>query len=111
MHAKTATLLSLWAALVLLSARTGRVLGGDFIVEMTGSFTFSPALLSIAQGDTVTWTNITATAHTSTSGSPPGGDGLWGSPVLGGNGTFSVTFTNFAPRPTLTFVPSTFFWG
>ena len=98
MNAKKVALLGLWAGLALLSAGTGSAVGADFTVETTSSFTFSPALLSVAQGDTVTWTNTTATAHTSTSGSPPGGDGLWGSPVLSGNGTFSVTFTNFAPK-------------
>jgi len=93
-----------------LSAGTERALGGNFTVEMTGSLTFSPASLSIAQGDTVTWTNTSVTAHTSTSGSPPGGDGLWGSPILNGNAIFSVTFTN-APGAYPYFCSFHYFFG
>ena len=67
-------------------------------VQMTGSFTFSPNTLSIGQGDTVTWTNVGAFAHTSASGTPPTHNGLWDSGSVGGSGSFSVTFTNFAPN-------------
>ena len=70
----------------------------DFVVRMTDSLTFSPAALTIGQGDSVTWTNTGLAAHTSTSGSPPSGDGLWSSPTEGSAGTFKVTFTNFAPN-------------
>ena len=63
---------------------------------------FNPASLTINQGDTVTWTNAAAALHhTSTSGSPPGTpDRLWDSGTLiqSGTKTFSMTFSNFAPR-------------
>jgi plastocyanin len=81
-----------------LSFSVERAGAASFTVQMTDSLTFSPASLSIAQGDTVTWTNVGLSSHTSTSGSPPSGDGLWASPAEGGHGAFSVTFTNFAPK-------------
>ena len=74
-----------------------RAAGADFIVKMTDSLTFSPATLTIGQGDSVTWTNVSVAFHTSTSGNPPSGDGLWSSPTESSGGAFKVTFTNFAP--------------
>jgi plastocyanin len=58
-------------------------------------FSFSPASITIGQGDTVTWTNLDDT-HTSTSGSPPGTpDMLWDSGTTTNSQSFSLTFSNF----------------
>jgi plastocyanin len=57
-------------------------------VAPMGSLTFSPATLTIAVGDTVTWT-WDSSGHTSTSD-----DGVsWDSGVLGAGQTYSHTFT------------------
>lgn len=69
----------------------------SYTVQMTGSLTFSPNILSIGEGDSVTWTNVAAFAHTSTSGgTPPNSNGLWNSGSVGGGQSFTITFTNFA---------------
>ena len=48
-------------------------------------FVFIPSSLDIVQGDTVIWTNTTAgMTHTTTSGTPPGGDGLWNGSLSSG---------------------------
>jgi plastocyanin len=86
-------LLGIWLGLASLHATAA-----GFLVQMTGSFTFSPASLTIGQGDSVTWTNISGSVHTSTSGSPPSSNGLWASPTETSGETFTVTFTNFAPN-------------
>jgi plastocyanin len=72
----------------------------SWTVQENGLFAFSPASLSITQGDTVTWTNTTAlTGHTSISGSPPGTpDGIWNSGTNGPHTIFTFTF-NVAPGP------------
>ena len=98
MSLKKKVIFELFVGLALLSTPIGRALGASFTVQMTGGLVFSPASLSIAQGDTVTWTNTGAFAHTSTSGSPPTGNGLWDSSIVNPNGAFSVTFTNSAPQ-------------
>ena len=75
---------------------------GFTVVMGPTALAFSPATLTIGQGDTVTWTNAaSATTHTSTSGAVITGvehpDGLWN----GSNPahtTFTVNFTGFAPR-------------
>lgn len=51
-------------------------------------FAFSPATLTIAVGDTVTWTNTDAVAHTATSTS-----GAFDSDLLDQGESFSFTFT------------------
>jgi amicyanin len=65
-------------------------------------FTFSPATLTIAVGDTVTWTNADAVAHTAT------GAGFDSGSLEQGE-TYSVTFTAAGtydylctPHPTMT---------
>ena len=52
------------------------------------NFAFAPANLTIAAGDTVTWTNNDQTAHTSTSD-----NGAWDSGPLQPGASFSHTFT------------------
>ena len=63
-------------------------------VSMTGSATFSPANLTIDQGDTVKWTNISGLIHTSTSGTPCVGNGTWNSGDLFPLASFSFTFNS-----------------
>jgi plastocyanin len=63
------------------------------------SDTFNPPSVTINQGDTVTWTNGSSTlAHTSTSGTDPGGtgtaNGLWNSSNVAAHSTFSFTFNS-----------------
>jgi len=70
----------------------------SFIVQMTGGLTFSPASLSIAQGASVTWTNVSAFGHTSNSGTPPSGDGLWASSNMNPAAAFTVTFTKLRAK-------------
>lgn len=53
-------------------------------------FAFSPSGVTINAGETVTW-NLTEGAHTSTSGTPPDGDGLWAQ-TLDANTPFTFTF-------------------
>jgi len=60
--------------------------GGEVDVAMV-NFSFSPALLIVRTGATVTWTNDDAVDHTATSD-----DGVWDSGLFGSGGTFSFTF-------------------
>jgi plastocyanin len=67
-------------------------------------FAFSPSALTVSVGDTVTWTNLDATAHTSTSDT-----GLWNSGLLAQNQSFqrifatAGTFTyHCTPHPSMT---------
>lgn len=68
-----------------------------FIVTQT-SFVFTPSSLSIAQGDSVTWSNKDAmVTHSSASGTPPASpNGLWNGTNHPG-ATYTVNFTGFAP--------------
>lgn len=67
-------------------------------------FAFSPATLTITAGDTVTWTNTDAVAHTATSTT-----GAFDSGELAQGASYSVTFTTpgtydylCTPHPTMT---------
>ena len=51
-------------------------------------FTFVPATITIAAGQSVTWTNADPVAHTTTSD-----DKVWDSGSLLPNATFSTTFS------------------
>ncbi len=51
-------------------------------------FAFSPATVSVASGQSVTWTNADPVQHTATSDSPG-----WDSGPLSPDGTFTTTFT------------------
>jgi len=82
------------AALLLLSPN---VWAANYTVQMTSGDRFSPSTLSIGLGDSVTWTNASIFAHTSTSGNaPPTPNGLWDTAHVTGSGSFTVTYTNFA---------------
>lgn len=80
----------------------GCLKAADYTVTMGPGFSliFTPASIAINQGDTVTWTNASATSHTTTSGTIAGftqvPDGLWGSGLMTPNASFSITFNNFA---------------
>ena len=63
----------------------------DFDVAMV-NFAFDPEILTVQEGDTVTWTNTTTLPHTSTSGVTCVSDGLWNSGILSFGETYSVTF-------------------
>jgi plastocyanin len=58
------------------------------------SFAFSPESLNIRVSDTVTWTNNDAVNHTSTSNT-----GVWSSPVLSTEQSFSFIFHNIGHFP------------
>ena len=77
--------------------------GGSNAVEIA-DFAFSPPILTIAAGDTVTWTNADPVVHTSTSTS-----GAFDSGDLDQGESYSVTFTTpgtydylCTPHPTMT---------
>ena len=73
--------------------------GSNFTVTMNSDF-FSPATLTIAKGDSVTWTNVTpTTAHNTKSGSSCTTNGLWyTSSDVAAHGFVTFTFTNL-PAP------------
>lgn len=82
---------------LLLAALAGLPAAASFAatnVVTIGNYWFSPTNLTINPGDTVVWSNIVLTAHDSTSSS-----GLWNSPQLAQNKTFSYTFTNTGTYP------------
>lgn len=58
------------------------------------NFAFSPATLTIAVGDTVTWTNADQEAHTATAA-----DGTFDSGSLGNGASVSFTFTEAGTFP------------
>ncbi len=64
----------------------------------SGSFSFSPASVTVPVGTTIVWTNDSASAHTVTSDT---GDAFtWdSSAVSSGGGTFSETFTKAGTFP------------
>lgn len=71
----------------------------NFNVNMV-NFSFSPADLTIGQGDNVTWHNGSGTTHTSTSGTSCTDNSLWESGDVGGSGgSFSLTFPNAGRFP------------
>jgi plastocyanin len=55
---------------------------------------FSPNVINIAPGDTVTWTNNDKVGHTSTSGNPSDNQTgtIWDSSLIKSGGTYSFTF-------------------
>ena len=63
----------------------------DFTIRIQ-NFSFIPASQTVAPGDTVTWMNEDAVAHTSTSGTPGNKSGMWDSGALANGQSFSHTF-------------------
>ncbi len=82
-----------WAAILASVALPGIARGAAASVEIV-NFSFQPASLTVNVGDTVTWTQNDSTQHTSTSDS-----GVWNSPLLSLNQTFSQTFSNSGSFP------------
>jgi len=80
-----ATLLVLYAA--------GPAHAATVPVSISG-FQFVPSNVTVKQGDTVTWTQKDTTQHTSTSDT-----GVWNSPFLNLNDTFSQTFDTAGTFP------------
>lgn len=66
-------------------ALAGTALAADQDVAISG-FTFSPRTVTVNVGDTVTWTNSDAQAHTATSGS------AWNTGDIAGGESASITF-------------------
>jgi plastocyanin len=67
---------------------SGTALAADQAVAISG-FSFSPASVTVSVGDTVTWTNSDAQAHTATAD-----DASWDTGTIAGSGaTGAVTFT------------------
>jgi plastocyanin len=62
-------------------------------VSISG-FAFSPSSLTISAGDSVTWTNHDAVAHTTTSNT-----GVWNSGSLSQNQSFTFRFMNAGTYP------------
>jgi plastocyanin len=60
---------------------------------------FSPATISVIQGDTVTWKNNGSIAHTSTSGSSCSGDGKWDSGNMAPSATYRHVFAAAGSYP------------
>jgi plastocyanin len=78
---------------VLLCLAAGPVRAAHVPVSIAG-FKFVPASVTVNQGDSVTWTQKDTTQHTSTSDT-----GLWNSPFLNLNQTFSQTFNTAGTFP------------
>jgi amicyanin len=100
--AVTAAAASLAFAVIAVSAPDGARAATHTVT--IADFAFEPATLTITAGDTVTWTNQDAVAHTATSTS-----GAFDSGTLEQGESFSVTFTEpgtydylCTPHPTMT---------
>lgn len=77
-------------ALLLLAVVAGPVLAADSdvsIVEVSDKYAFQPGTITVAVGDSVTWTNNSDAPHTVTAD-----DDSWGSDQLGDADTFTQTF-------------------
>ena len=71
----------------------GAALAADHAVAISG-FAFSPKAVTVTVGDTITWTNSDATAHTATAD-----DGSFDTGTIGGNGTGTATFSTVGSFP------------
>jgi plastocyanin len=72
---------------MLIGIGAGTALAADQSVAISG-FSFSPRTVTVNVGDTVTWTNSDAQAHTATSGS------AWNTGDIGNGESASITFSN-----------------
>ena len=64
-----------------------------------GNFFFSPANLTVEEGDTVQWINTSSSYHTTTSGTGCSPDGLWDSGLIAPGGDFILQFNNTGTYP------------
>jgi plastocyanin len=60
--------------------------------DSSGTFTFSPATITIKAGTTVVWTNMTGAPHTVTSDDGKSFDSGIANPIPASGGTFKFTF-------------------
>lgn len=75
------------ALLLACLAGSGVALAADQSVDIAG-FAYSPSTVNVNVGDTVTWTNADAQAHTASAN-----DGSWDTGVVAGGGSAAVTFS------------------
>ena len=91
-HRRRAAVIGLiGASLLLLAATAGSALAanrGVQIVEKSERYSFAPKSMTVALGDTVTWTNTSDVAHTVTAD-----DGSFASPDVPEHGTYHQTFS------------------
>ena len=71
----------------------GTALAADQSVAISG-FSYSPSSVTVNVGDTVTWTNSDAQAHTATAD-----DGSWDTGNIANGGTDAVTFATAGTFP------------
>ena len=71
----------------------GAVLAADHAVAIAG-FAFAPKDVTVTVGDTITWTNSDATAHTATAD-----NGSFDTGTIGANGTGTATFSTAGSFP------------
>jgi plastocyanin len=82
------TALALFAFVMITMATTPTASAAGHDVGIS-NFAFSPNSITIAPGDTVTWTNSDGTTHTVT-----GNNGTWGSGNLADGGTYTHQFND-----------------
>jgi plastocyanin len=79
------------ACLVLFAAATAFAGSGSVrMIESNERYAFSPKTISVAVGDSITWTNASDTAHTVTSDT----NGVIDSPAISDGETFKMTFNS-----------------
>src|ERR1051325_122502 len=85
---------------VILLALSSPLFGATTNLVRIGNFNFTPATITITNGDTIMWSNaavtIPPTPHDTTSST-----GLWASATFNNPGTFSFRFTNAGTYPYL----------
>ena len=91
---RTRIIRALGGGAVVAALVAGTALAADQAVAI-GGFAFSPATITVAVGDTITWTNNDPQTHTATAD-----DASWNSGnIAGGGGTKAVTFTTAGTFP------------
>jgi plastocyanin len=93
----------IWAALAFAAGTSPTRAGSGTTVEII-DFAYSPAELTIAVGDSVTWTNLDGVEHTATAT-----DGSWDTGLLGEGESGAILFTETGtydyictPHPSMT---------
>ncbi|MGH8958402.1 MAG: cupredoxin domain-containing protein [Acidimicrobiia bacterium] len=72
------------------AATTGAPSAGGDVSVTANDFSFSPAMVTVSVGDSITWT-LAEGAHTTSSGSSPDLDGIWDQ-ALTADAPFTFTF-------------------
>src|ERR1044071_359236 len=85
-------------SILILISLSSSLFGATTNLVRMGNFNFSPAVITITNGDTITWSNSTVTIpptpHDTTSST-----GLWASATFNNPGTFSFKFNNAGSYP------------